>query len=98
MKKIAILLAVAMITANSVGCAHRLRDWFYQGSYCGSTAAPMVSAPVVMPQEYAAPSCCPTCPTEPSCGAPGQTTYGPVYDGGAMMAPSSPTYVTPSPE
>jgi hypothetical protein len=104
MKRVAILLAIAVITAGTTGCAGRLRDWFYQGSYCGPTAAPVVT----MPQPYAAPTCCPpACGVEPSCGAPapyaGQVTYGPAvpggcptYDGGAVMAPQ--TFVAPSPE
>ncbi len=93
MKRILILLAVVMITANAGGCAGRLRDWFYQGSPCGSAT---MSAPVMMPQQYAAPSCCPTCPTDPSCdNSCGQVTYGPVMSGDGSMPQ---TYVVPSPE
>ena len=95
MKRMLILLAVAMIAANAGGCAHRLRDWFYQGSYCGTSN----TAPVVMPQQYAAPTCCPTCPSDcdASYGAP--MTYGPVMSGdGAMVAPGTQTFVTPQPE
>ncbi len=93
MKRVLILLAVVMIAANAGGCAHRLRDWFYQGSSCGPAAS------VVMPQQYAAPTCCPTC-TEPACDASygGQVTYGPVMSSdGAMVAPGTQTFVTPGP-
>jgi hypothetical protein len=100
MKKIAILMVVAVLTAGSTGCAHRLRDWFYGGSCCGPATAPMVATPVVMPQEYAVPTCCPpTCTVEPGCAAPvtyGQATYGPMP--GAMGAPAPQTFVAPTPE
>lgn len=96
MKKLVILLAVAMITASTAGCAHRLRDWFYRGSACSPTATP-----VMMPQQYAAPTCCPPCAVDSGCDTcPGQVTYGPVMsDGsGAMVVPAPQTYVAPSPE
>jgi hypothetical protein len=101
MKRIAILLAVAMVTANTVGCAHRLRDWFYQGSYCSPSATPMMTAPV----ECVVPECCPTAVVEPGCSAPcgGQVSYGPAmsgapYDSGAVMTPSPQTFVAPGPQ
>ena len=91
MKRMLILLAVVMISANAGGCAHRLRDWFYQGSYCGPTAT---SAPV----QYAAPTCCPTCPVDTGC-CDSSVTYGPMMEGdGAMMSPVPQTFVTPSPQ
>ena len=93
MKRVTILLALMAITVGTVGCAHRLRDWFYQGSYCGSATAPVVTAPM----QYAAPTCCPpACGVEPGCEAP-CTTYGQAYDG-AMMSPAPQTFVAPSPE
>lgn len=100
MRKITILLAVAIVAAQSVGCGccNRLRDWLCRGAYCGAPAQAYVApAPCAVPAPvaYGAPlaATCPTCPQqcypmetsfEPSCG------YGagmPMYaDGG--WAPS----------
>jgi len=60
MKRVLILLAVATIMAQSAGCCCRgtrccpWRSWFYQGDYCGPTAA----APCC-PTPVAAAPCCP---------------------------------------
>ncbi|MEX2167916.1 MAG: hypothetical protein WD851_01275 [Pirellulales bacterium] len=102
MRKIPILLAVAIIAAQSVGCGccNRMRDWLCRGAYCGAPAQTYVApapcavpAPMMMGAPMAA--TCPTCPQgypmetsfEPSCG------YGagmPMYTEGGW-APSGTT-------
>lgn len=99
MRKVAILLAVATIAAQSVGCGccNRMRDWLCRGAYCG-TSAPVCAAPapyaapqpmMMAPAPMAAtcPQCCPPMETsfEPSCG------YGagmPMYTEGGQWMPS----------
>jgi hypothetical protein len=92
MRKILILLALTMMTANSVGCCccRGMRDWLFQGGSCcpllagGTTYAPATYA--VAPT-YAAPTCAPTC-------AP---TYAPAAAYAAPMAATmaAPQYMTP---
>ena len=85
MKRALTLLAITMLTANSVGCCccRGLRDWFYQGAYCGSTApatyavapGPAYAAPpqyvaapqYAMPQQYAVAPQAQMMYGEPSC-------------------------------
>jgi hypothetical protein len=66
MKRTLFLLAVAIVTINSVGCCccRGMRDWFYQGAYCGPSAAAMpapiyASAPAPYASPYASPYAAP---------------------------------------
>jgi hypothetical protein len=85
MKRVLILLAVATITAESVGCCCLgtgrgcnccpVRRWFYQGDYCGTPCcpAPVAAAPCCPAPVAAAPApCCPApvAAQAPCCPAP----------------------------
>ena len=86
MRRALILLAITMLTANSVGCCccRGLRDWFYQGAYCGSAPATYAVAPgpayaapqqyvapqYAMPQQYAVAPQAQTMYSEPGCSTP----------------------------
>lgn len=66
MKKLLILMAVAMLTANTVGCScgRRMGDWFNQGSYCAQPAC-------------AQPACAPCAQSSPYMVAPRQMVIAP---------------------
>lgn len=68
MRKILILLALAVVTAQAVGCAN-CRRWFHRGSPCVGTqiAAPtMVAAPVPVAAPAPAPQMVPAPVTVPA--------------------------------
>src|SRR3989304_135150 len=112
MKKILILLAVATLTANLTGCycCRGLRNWFYQGAYCGPAAAPL--ATMTAPPQYCQPTAAPMMSygeQECSCGTPyvGQAVYdagwtedGCAYQGGEggviMQSPDGAVYPGPA--
>jgi len=49
MRKLTILLAVAALSASTVGCCSRCRNFFHKANPCGTTMTPAVlSAPVAM--------------------------------------------------
>jgi hypothetical protein len=84
MRKLLILLALTMMTANSVGCCCRgLRDWLFQGGSC----CPLLSGGTTYaPPTYAvAPTCAPTC--APATYAPAATYGAPAYAAAPMAAP-----------
>jgi hypothetical protein len=56
MRKLTILLGVAVLAASSTGCCGRCRNWFHKGSPCGTVMSPaMLSAPVAMGAPLAGP-------------------------------------------
>ena len=95
MKRVTILLAVAVIAAPSggCGCCGRLRDWLCRGAFCGAPAAPTYAAPAPLavpppmsmgaPMPMAAPIA--GCPP----GYPMETVYEPgcAYDVGMPAGP-----------
>ncbi len=87
MKRTLILLAVAILLVNSVGCCRGLRDWCYQGAYCG------LPAPARPPMFAAAPSpAVPVfqhCVSQPACAPQPVAMPQPQY---AVAAPNSMVY------
>ena len=61
MRKILILLALAVLTTANTGCCARFRNWLHRGAPCGtSTIAPaMMGAPVALGTPVAAPRVAP---------------------------------------
>jgi hypothetical protein len=92
MRKVTILLAVAIVAAQSVGCGccNRMRDWLCRGAYCAPAvptyAAPApcaVPAPVMSAPVMAAPMAA-TCPCPQQC-YPMETSFEPSCGYGAGM-------------
>ena len=61
MRKILILLALAVLTTANTGCSARFRNWLHRGSPCGTTtiAPAMMGAPVALGTPVAAPQVAP---------------------------------------
>lgn len=61
MRKILILLALAVVTTANSGCHARFRNWLHRGSPCGTTtiAPAMMGAPVALGTPVAAPQVAP---------------------------------------
>ena len=61
MRKILILLALAVLTTANTGCSARFRNWLHRGSPCGTTiAAPaMIGAPMALGTPVAVPQVAP---------------------------------------
>jgi len=86
MKRITLLLALALLTSSVVGCGccRRLRDSLNRGAYCGTTSAvtpayvapapaPVVvpqAQPMFVPQAQCAPQCVPCQPCPQPCYQP----------------------------
>ncbi len=80
MRKLLILMAVAMVTLPPVGCG-RCRRLFHRGAPCGTTVAPaLLSAPLAIGRPFATPvvsspvassesCCCESAPVCSSCGS-----------------------------
>ena len=65
MRKILILLALAVLTTANTGCSARFRNWLHRGSPCGTTtiapaiAPAMMGAPVALGTPVAVPQVAP---------------------------------------
>ena len=70
MKKMLVLLAVAMMTTNMVGCCccGKLRDYWYRGAYCGPTScAPTAAVGPTFTPAMATPYAYSAAPTAQGC-------------------------------
>jgi hypothetical protein len=101
MMRMLTLLAVTVLTVNSVGCCccRGMRDWFYQGAYCGPTAA-AVPAPMyaTAPAPVFAAAPAPAVPVFPHCGPQVQAAapqYAVAAPGPMPMAYSDPSCCDP---
>jgi hypothetical protein len=83
MRKLTILLGLAVLTASNAGCCcGRIRNWFHKGSPCGTAVAPavlgaplamgtpMMSAPMSQPIMSAPMMSAPICVEAPQCVMP----------------------------
>jgi hypothetical protein len=88
MRKLLILTALALVTANSAGCCccRGLRDWLFQGSTC----CPLLAGPSTY---AAAPVCAPAC--APVCAPTYTPAYTPAYTAAPMAAVAAPQYTAP---
>ena len=95
MRKMLVLMALTLMTANSVGCCccRGLRDWLVQGSCC-----PLLSGASSYPTATYVPA---TYAPAPICASPcAQTctpTYTPAYAAAPMAAMAAPQYTMAAP-
>jgi hypothetical protein len=92
MRKMLVLMALTLVTANSVGCCCRgLRDWLCQGSCC-----PLFSSASTYPTATYVPAAAPVCASP--CAAPTfAPTYTPAYTAAPMAAVAAPQYTMATP-
>jgi hypothetical protein len=87
MRKMLVLMALTLVTANSVGCCccRGLRDWLFQGSCC-----PLLSGASTYPTATFVPA--------PVCASPCATpTYTPAYAAAPMATMAAPQYTMAAP-
>ena len=92
MRKLTILLAVAVLTASNAGCCcGKIRNWFHKGSPCGTAVSPAIlGAPLAMgtpmmsspmPMMTSAPMCV---EAQPQCVMPCDPCADPCANGQMM--------------
>ena len=100
MRKLLIMLAIAVIAMPSTGCGGRIRNWWHRGAPCGTVVAPAtLGAPLaigrpVRPMMVSQPECC--CPPEccepccDPCECPGSEWTTSYSDSGCTDCASAP--------
>ena len=90
MRKMLVLMALTLVTANSVGCCccRGLRDWLFQGSCCPCLSGASTYPTATYVPAVAAPVCA------SPCAAP---TYTPAYAAAPMAAMAAPQYTMAAP-